>query len=190
MALLRDLDQPFVSELRSRRGRAEYRLAFCDTASPASWRLLRPDLVVLCYDISRRCSLDNLQTIVRGPPLPLLTALSSCSLVAGNETEPRVTNRQEPQWAKEVRTTFEDSDVLPLLVLGLKRDLRSDDDSKGTVHTQEAVRVAQEMRVDKYAECSAVTGELLQLAFEDVCQMAVQTATAGGAQSEGSCAVM
>lgn len=46
------------------------------------------------------------------------------------------------------------------------------------------------MRVDKYMECSAVTGELLQLAFEEICQMAVMTTTAGGGQSDGGCCVM
>ncbi len=46
------------------------------------------------------------------------------------------------------------------------------------------------MRADKYVECSAVTGELLKLAFEDICNTAAQTKTEAGGQSEGGCVVM
>jgi len=76
------------------------------------------------------------------------------------------------------------------MVVGLKRDLRSEDDPNGTIYPQEAYRVAQEMRVDKYCECSAVTGELLDETFEDICTTAVQTTTPDGGQSQGSCAIM
>jgi GTPase SAR1 family protein len=60
--LLRDMDQPFIFEVRSRKG--QYRFEFHDTSSPESWRLLRPDLVIICYDISQRLSLVNLQRVV------------------------------------------------------------------------------------------------------------------------------
>ncbi|KAK3371284.1 P-loop containing nucleoside triphosphate hydrolase protein [Lasiosphaeria ovina] len=123
--LLRDLNQPFVFDIRSRRG--QFRFEFYDTSSPESWRLIQPDLVVVCFDISQRLSLINMQRV----------------------------------WIKEVRTTFRSNDTTPLLVLGLKRDLRSEDDPNGIIYPQEAYQVAQEMRADKYMECSAVTGELL-----------------------------
>jgi Ras homolog gene family, member A len=90
---------------------------------------------------------------------------------------------------KEFRSTFESSDVLPVLVLGLKRDLRSEDDPNGIIYPQEAVRVCQEIRADKYMECSAVTGELLSEAFEDICTTAVNTRTSDG-QSDGGCCMM
>jgi hypothetical protein len=61
-------DEPFVFELRSRK--AEFRIEFYDTSSPTNWRLLRPDLVVLCYDISQRTSLINLQKIVSSAAVP------------------------------------------------------------------------------------------------------------------------
>lgn len=77
-----------------------------------------------------------------------------------------------------------------MAVLGLKRDLRSEDDPNGIIYPQEGLQVAQEMRVDKYMECSAVTGELLQLTFEELCSMAAQTQTTDGAQSSGGCCVM
>ncbi|KAM7208609.1 hypothetical protein V8F20_001032 [Naviculisporaceae sp. PSN 640] len=152
--LLRDIDQPFVFEIRSRKG--EYRFEFYDTSSPESWRLLQPDLVIICYDISQRLSLINMQRV----------------------------------WIKEFRTQFASNDTLPLLVLGLKRDLRSETDPNGIIYPQEAYRVSQEMRADKYMECSAVTGVLLGETFEDICTTAVQTTTPTGGQSEGACALM
>lgn len=77
-----------------------------------------------------------------------------------------------------------------MAVLGLQRDLRCEDDPNGIIYPQEGYRVAQEMRVDKYMECSAVTGELLPLTFEEICSMAVHTQTEEGAQSDGGCRVM
>lgn len=50
--------------------------------------------------------------------------------------------------------------------------------------------MSQEMRVDKYVECSAVTGELLKLAFEEICNTAAKTVTPEGGQSEGGCVVL
>lgn len=85
---------------------------------------------------------------------------------------------------------FPSSDVLPVLVLGLKRDLRTEDDPNGTLYPQEGYQAAQAMRVDKYMECSAVTGELMTEAFDDLCRTALQTTTPDGGQSEGGCAVM
>jgi Ras family protein A len=82
-------------------------------------------------------------------------------------------------------------DGLPIVVLGLKRDLRSEDDPNGIIYPHEAYATAQEIRADRYVECSAVTGELVKLAFEDLCKTAIQTTTASGGQSEGaSCTVM
>ena len=76
------------------------------------------------------------------------------------------------------------------MLLGLKRDLRSETDPNGIIHPQEAYRIAQEMRCDKYMECSAVTGELTHEVFEDICRTAAMTTTAKGGLSEGGCKVM
>ncbi|MBE3042063.1 hypothetical protein IMZ48_05670 [Candidatus Bathyarchaeota archaeon] len=94
-----------------------------------------------------------------------------------------------PQWAPEVKVAFANRDVLPILILGLKRDLRSEDDPNGIIYPQDGYRAAQAMRADKYMECSAVTGELVGLAFEDICTTAIQ-ATRGEGQSEGGCSIM
>lgn len=49
--------------------------------------------------------------------------------------------------------------------------------------------MAQTLRADRYVECSAVTGELVKLAFEDICATAVKQTTAAGGQSEGGCTI-
>lgn len=93
------------------------------------------------------------------------------------------------------------------MVLGLKRDLRrewtltnsekaqieqgkrklSDGES---VMPQEGLRIAQEMRCDRYAECSALTGELCREVLEDVARTAALTTTEKGAKTEAQCGVM
>ncbi|GAP88611.1 putative rho-like small [Rosellinia necatrix] len=154
VTLLKDTDQPFVFELRNRR--QAYRLEFYDTAYPEGWRQLEPDLILLCYDISQRLSLINM----------------------------------ERTWIKGVRSAFRTSDHVPIVVVGLKRDLRSETDPNGVIYPQEGYKISQQMRVDKYVECSAMTGELLKLAFEEICSTAAQTKTEAGGQSEGGCVSM
>ncbi|KAL2195789.1 P-loop containing nucleoside triphosphate hydrolase protein [Corynascus similis CBS 632.67] len=154
ITLLKDTDQPFCFDIRTRT--RQYRFEFYDTSSPENWRLLRPNLVIVCYDISQRLSLINLQRV----------------------------------WNRELRSAFVRSDTLPVLVLGLKRDLRSEDDPNGIIYPQEGYRVAQEMRADRYIECSAVTGELMVEAFTDIYSTALKTTTQDGGQSEGGCAIM
>ena len=77
-----------------------------------------------------------------------------------------------------------------MVVLGLKRDLRSEEDPNGIIYPQEAYQMAQTLRADRYVECSAVTGELVKLAFEDICSTAVKTMTVDGGQSEGGCVIL
>ncbi|KOS21837.1 GTP-binding protein rhoA [Escovopsis weberi] len=93
-------------------------------------------------------------------------------------------------WINEVKKSFERIDSLPIIVLGLKRDLRSEQDPNGIIYPHDAYRAAQEIRADRYVECSAVTGELVRLAFEDICKTAVGTTTARGGQSEGGCTIL
>lgn len=94
------------------------------------------------------------------------------------------------QWIDEIKKTFTRIDGLPVIVCGLKRDLRSETDPNGIIYPQEAYQMAQTLRADRYVECSAVTGELLKPAFEDICKTAIQTTTAEGGQTEGGCVVM
>ncbi|TQV94715.1 hypothetical protein V2A60_005738 [Cordyceps javanica] len=152
--LLRDIDQPFTFNVNLS-GRS-YRLDFQDTSSPDNWRLLDPDVIVMCYDISQRLSLLNMKRY----------------------------------WIDEVKKAFPRIDGLPIVVLGLKRDLRSETDPNGIIYPQEAYQMAQSLRADRYVECSAFTGELIKLAFEDICSTAVKTTTAAGGQSEAGCTIL
>jgi Ras homolog gene family, member A len=69
--------------------------------------------------------------------------------------------------------------------------MRSEKDPNGIIYPQEAYRIAQELRCDKYMECSAVSGELLREVWEDVCRTAVGSVEIeGGGLSAGGCTVM
>ncbi|KAI0393535.1 P-loop containing nucleoside triphosphate hydrolase protein [Xylariaceae sp. FL0594] len=154
ITMLRDIDQPFVFEIRNRR--RAYRLEFYDTDCPEDWRLLQPDVILICYDISQRLSLINMERV----------------------------------WIKEVSSAFDISRHIPIIVVGLKRDLRSETDPNGVIYPQEGYKVSQAMRADKYVECSAVTGELLKLAFEEICATAATTTSEAAGQGEGGCVLL
>ncbi|KAF2010750.1 P-loop containing nucleoside triphosphate hydrolase protein [Aaosphaeria arxii CBS 175.79] len=159
---LRDMDQPFQFNLTLYR--RPYALAFYDTASPTNYTLLEPSFLILCFDITRRDSLLSLKQ----------------------------------RWRELVNSHFDCNDALPVMVLGLKRDLRKEwteeesrDGGRGpSVMPQEGLLVAQELRADLYAECSAVTGELCRQVLEDIAKTAAKTTTEKGAKTEGGCLVM
>lgn len=59
---LRDTDQPFLYDIRF--SRKSFTLEFFDTASPNQhWTMLRPDVVVLAFDISERGCLEGLRGV-------------------------------------------------------------------------------------------------------------------------------
>ncbi|KAI4717814.1 P-loop containing nucleoside triphosphate hydrolase protein [Aureobasidium sp. EXF-10727] len=94
------------------------------------------------------------------------------------------------QWKNIVETHFNYDESIPVIVLGLQRDLRREN-VDGMVFPQEALRVAAEMRCDRYCECSAVTGELCAEVWEDIVRTAVATTTNDGGRSEPpSCIAM
>ena len=173
ISLLRDNDQPFIFDISF--FNKPYRFEFYDTASPENWTLLLPNVIVLCYDISSRLSIINVQRVVSAPPIA-----------------PSFANQlTRTQWTKEVKRVFTVEKELPVLLLGMKRDLRSEEDPNGIIYPQEAYRIAQEMRCDRYMECSAVSGELVHEVFEDICRTAaLGTKKEDGGLSEGGCVVM
>ena len=63
------------------------------------------------------------------------------------------------------------------------------DDTQAKIHSK-TYRIAQELRCDRYAECSAVTGELLAETFEDLARMAGMTTTTKGGQTAGGCQIL
>lgn len=172
---LRDLDQPFPFNITLRR--QSLRLEFFDTASPQNFTLLQPAIVILCYSIANPDSLFNLKA----------------------------------HWKTVLETHFGHDEALPVIVLGLQRDVRREEDydgrvrrfaaddqtyesiqhSRSIVYPQEALRVAGEMRCDRYCECSAMTGDLCLQVIEDIAETALATTTAqGGKSSNPHCCIM
>lgn len=150
---LPDIYQPFVFDVTTRLG--ALRLEISDTRSPIPYRKLHPNVLVLCYDISRRATLHAVQA----------------------------------RWKYEVETHFNYDEQMPIMLLGLKRDLRRENQPE-CVMPQEGINTAQEMRCDRYAECSAITGELCAMAFEDVVTMAVGTRREDGGKSQGAACIL
>ena len=154
-----------------------YRFHFYDTASPENYTLLRPDFIVVCYAIDDRQTLKNAQAAVM---------------------------------TDVVKNFARERDDIPIMLLGLKRDLRVE--GEGTIYPQEVsrcfqilalrdrdwglmysakgYRIAQEMRCDRYAECSALTGELMDEVSEDIARTAAKTTTEAGGLSSGGCGLM
>ncbi|KAF2186255.1 P-loop containing nucleoside triphosphate hydrolase protein [Zopfia rhizophila CBS 207.26] len=162
LPVLRDMDQPFVFDIKLYN--RPYTLHFYDTASPTNYTLLRPSFIILAYDISRRDTLYSLRQ----------------------------------HWRTLINSHFNYDEALPVMVLGLKRDLRKEwteaekvDGGKGeSVMPQEGLGVAQELRCDRYGECSALTGELCREVLEDVARTCAKTTTEKGGRSEGGCVVL
>lgn len=117
--------------------------------------MLRPDIVVLAFDISNRESLAGLKA-----------------------------------WRNDVTRYFQlgHGERMPVMMLGLKRDLRAD--TEDIIYPQESYRIAQELSCDRYAECSAVTGELMTETFEDIARLAAMTTTESGGQTNGGCRIL
>ncbi|RAL59939.1 hypothetical protein DID88_000565 [Monilinia fructigena] len=79
--------------------------------------------------------------------------------------------------APNLQTTFQYE--LPILLLALKRDLRSEQDPNGIIYPQEGHRVAQELRCDRYMECSSQNGELVAEVWRTLVETAVLAAGGG-----------
>ncbi|KAJ5211910.1 uncharacterized protein N7498_003556 [Penicillium cinerascens] len=93
-------------------------------------------------------------------------------------------------WRNDIIRYFQhgQGERIPVMLLGLKRDLRKQ--GEGIIYPQETYRIAQELRCDRYAECSAVTGELLIETFEDLARLAGMTTTEKGGQTAGACTIL
>ena len=73
------MDQPFIFEIKL--SDKEHRFEFYDTSSPENWRLLEPDVITICYDISQRLSLINMKRYVSSSCSPLLLSTHRYSVL-------------------------------------------------------------------------------------------------------------
>lgn len=124
------------------------------------------------------------------PPEPAFT------IIAFSVSSRESLHNAQFYWRKQLSLHY---DVLehdmPVMLLGLKRDERTenrlDDGTFECVMPQEGLRVAQEMRCDRYAECSALTGELMWEVLEDISRTAARTTTENGGLSQvNGCSMM
>ncbi|KAI5299986.1 hypothetical protein KEM55_000665 [Ascosphaera atra] len=159
LPVLRDEDQPYIYTVRLPRRR--FQLAFYDTAYRAThWSQLRPDVVILAFDVMGR----------REGAMERLK-----------------------EWRGEITRCFQaqeqDREDMQIMLLGLKRDLRTEAQDDRCITPHEAYKIAQDLRCDAYAECSALTGELVPQVFEDVARLAVLSKT-GKAREQGGCCIL
>jgi len=93
-------------------------------------------------------------------------------------------------WRNEITRLFQTEldENTTIVLLGLKRDLRSAEDPN-VIYPEEAYRIAQELHCDTYAECSALTGELIPQVFEDVSELAVKTLSGNSGNYQPGCTV-
>lgn len=104
-----------------------------------------------------------------------------------------------------VKSYYNYDEKSPTMLLGLKRDLRKQwtreqaempDELRTeaiSVMPPEGHSVAVKMRLDKYAECSAYSGELMDLVWQDLIGMAVTVLKGGLNEDQSSgmeCALM
>lgn len=98
-------------------------------------------------------------------------------------------------WRKQISLHYDQFEHnMPFMLLGLKRDERTDKKSEDGLYEhvmpEEGLRAAQEMRCDRYAECSARTGELMWEVLEDITKTAAKTTTDAGGLSQGSSCII
>ena len=133
-----------------------YGLDLYDTSSPDAYVLLKPDYILLCYDIGDRRSLTNIQTF---------------------------------WWPKMIEWFMKSRDDIPVMLLGLKRDLRSEEPEADTISPLEGHRVSAELRCEQYAECSTLTGELVKEVIEDVVRKAATITSSNSKMGEMKCTI-
>ncbi|KAL4921942.1 P-loop containing nucleoside triphosphate hydrolase protein [Aspergillus aurantiobrunneus] len=152
--------------------------------------LLRDSDQPFIYDINFSKKSFTLEIYDTGYPNQHWTTLQPDVVLLAFDVSNRDTLDGLKGWRSDIIRYFQrgEGERIPVMMVGLKRDLR--EPGEGLIYPQETYRIAQELRCDRYAECSAVTGELMPQAFEDLARLAYMTTTAAGGQSKGVCVVM
>ncbi|CAG8111132.1 unnamed protein product [Penicillium salamii] len=152
---------------------------------------LRDEDQPFIYDIRFSKKKFTLELYDTANPNQHWSSLQPDVVVLAYDISNRATLNGLKAWRNDITRYFQygHGERLPVMMLGLKRDLRREGD--GIIYPQEGYRIAQELRCDRYAECSAVTGELLAETFEDLARLAAMTTTEEGGQSAGtSCIIL
>lgn len=176
----------FLSRLKSnprRRGQVT-------DSSNASLELLRDTDQPFLYDIHFSKKSFTLEIYDTACPNQHWSMLQPDIVLLAFDISNRDTLTGLKGWRNDIIRYFQhgDGERIPVMMVGLKRDLRVE--GEGIIYPQETYRMAQELRCDRYAECSAVTGELMAETFEDLARLAGMTTTEAGGQTKGGCVVM
>ncbi|KAJ5988994.1 hypothetical protein N7481_004204 [Penicillium waksmanii] len=178
----------FLSRLKSGKRPAPSQTgAATDTSLPET---LRDSDQPFIYDIRFAKKKFTLELYDTASPNQHWTSLQPDVVVVAFDISNRNTLGGLKAWRDEITRHFQHGhgERIPVMLLGLKRDLRTE--GEGIIYPQEAYRIAQELRCDRYAECSAVTGELLAETFEDLARMAGMATTTKGGQTDGGCSIL
>jgi len=156
-------------------------LALWDTAGQEDYERLRPlayskaHVILIGFSIDTPDSLDNVKHKVGLPEEPGLAEANSW------------------QWVEEAN---ERCPGIPILLVGLKKDLREDPlaieemrkRSQHFVGTREATDIAHDIGARKYLECSSLTGEGVDDVFEAATRAALLTFEKG--EGGGCCVIL
>jgi Rho family, other len=156
-------------------------LALWDTAGQEDYERLRPlayskaHVILVGFSIDTPDSLDNVKQKVS----------FLCSIAAPNA--------DFLQWVEEAN---EKSPGVPIILVGLKKDLREDPvaieemrkKSQHFVSTREATEIGHEIGARKYLECSSLTGEGVDDVFEAATRAALLTFEKG--EGGGCCVIL
>lgn len=156
-------------------------LALWDTAGQEDYERLRPlayskaHVILIGFSIDTPDSLDNVKHKVSSPVELVLTDANGW------------------QWVEEAN---ERCPGVPIILVGLKKDLREDPvaieeirkKSQHFVGTREATDIAHDIGARKYLECSSLTGEGVDDVFEAATRAALLTFEKG--EGSGCCVIL
>lgn len=162
-------------------------LALWDTAGQEDYERLRPlayskaHVILIGFSVDTPDSLENVRHKVRPLPLPP---------PADRECSP---TNQPNQWVEEAN---ERCPNVPIILVGLKKDLRGDPvaieemrkKSLNFVPCKDGNDMAHSVGARKYLECSALTGEGVDDVFEAATRAALLTMEGG--EGNGCCVIL
>ncbi|KAJ5890947.1 uncharacterized protein N7473_007175 [Penicillium subrubescens] len=177
----------FLSRLKSGRS---MRPSQAGATPDTDFEILRDSDQPFIYDIKFSKKKFTLELYDTSNPNQHWTSLHPNVVVLAFDISNRQTLDGLRGWRNDIIRYFQhgQGERIPVMMLGLKRDLRKE--GEGIIYPQETYGIAQELRCDGYAECSAVTGELLAETFEDLARLAGMTTTDQGGQSAGGCTIL